>query len=63
MNDIQKPSHVMVNPDAWQFDDPVVFWAVFTVLFAVVMVIFALRKAMKLAEEEREQKEKGGTNS
>ncbi len=64
MNEIEKPSHVMFNADAWIFNDPVVFWSVFTVLFAFCMVIFAIRVALKKAEQERLEKEKkGGTNS
>jgi len=54
----EKPGHVLTNADAWVFNDPVVFWSVFTVIFAVCMVIFAIRTVMKKAEEER--KNKGG---
>ena len=59
----EKPGHVMTNADAWVFNDPVVFWSVFTVIFAFCMVIFAIRVAMKKAAEERKEKESKGGNS
>jgi len=64
MNEVDKAGHVMFNADAWVFNDPVVFWSIFTVLFSLGMVIFAIRVAVKNAEEERREKEgKGGGNS
>ncbi|MDQ6984127.1 MAG: hypothetical protein Q9M44_05380 [Ghiorsea sp.] len=64
MNEVDKAGHVMFNADAWVFNDPVVFWSIFTVLFSLGMVIFAIRVAVKKAEEERREKEgKGGGNS
>ena len=64
MNEVDKAGHVMFNADAWVFNDPVVFWSIFTVLFSLGMVIFAIRVAVKNAEEERRGKEgKGGGNS
>ncbi len=64
MNEVDKAGHVMFNADAWIFNDPVVFWSVFTVLFSLSMVVFAIRVALKKAEQERLEKEKkGGTNS
>jgi len=59
----EAPGHILTNADAWVFNDPVVFWSVFTVVFAFCMVIFALRKAMKFAEQERKDKESKGGNS
>ncbi len=59
----EKPGHVLTNADAWVFSDPVVFWSVFTVVFAVSMVIYAIRVVMKKAEEERKEKEGKGGNS
>jgi len=59
----EAPGHVMTNADAWVFNDPVVFWSVFTVLFSLGMVIFAIRVAIKKADEERREKESKGGNS
>jgi len=65
MKDVEQAGHVMFNADAWVFNDPVVFWSIFTVLFAFGMVIFAIRVAIKNAERERKEKEEkgGGTNT
>jgi len=64
MKEVEQAGHVMFNSDAWVFNDPVVFWSVFTVVFGFCMVIFVLRQAMKMAAKERAEKEKnGGTNS
>jgi hypothetical protein len=64
MKDVEQAGHVMFNADAWIFNDPVVFWSVFTVLFSFCMVIYAIRVAMKNAEKERQEKEKNeGANT
>jgi len=65
MKEVEQAGHVMFNADAWVFYDPVVFWSVFTVLFSLSMVIYAIRVAVKKAEEERKAKEEknGGANS
>ncbi|MDQ7002621.1 MAG: hypothetical protein Q9N02_08070 [Ghiorsea sp.] len=62
MNEIVKPSHVMFNPDAWQFDDPVVFWVTVTVLFCVSMMAVLFFWVRKNMAEDRKNKA-GGTGS
>ena len=64
MNEVEKAGHVMFNADAWILNDPVVFWSIFTVLFSLATVVYAVRVAVKkAAEERREKEEKGGSNS
>lgn len=57
MKDVEQAGNVMFNADAWMFNDPVVFWSIFTVLFAFGMFIYAMRVAMRKADEERRAKE------
>jgi hypothetical protein len=65
MKEVEPAGHVLFNADAWIFNDPVVFWSVFTVVFGFCMVIFVLSQAMKMAKKERLEKERneGGNNT
>jgi len=52
------PNHVILNPDAWHFDDPVVFWVSVTVVFCLSMLTVLFLWVRKNMAADR--KSKGG---
>jgi len=54
----EAPGHIITQSSAWDFSDPVVFWGVFTVVFAAGMVTWLYRWVRKNMDKDANSDEK-----
>ena len=48
----ESPGHIITQASAWDFGDPVVFWGIFTVVFAAGMVTYLYRWVRRNMDED-----------